>query len=107
NGTHVNGQRVDTAELADGDKIKAGHTVLLVTMLSNSRQDSVSRTPPPLPAHVLRSQPETIPTGKLLSAPPPLPTPVDTNPTSPTLICERLPDFGGLAIPRYQPIRML
>jgi len=30
NGTHVNGRRVGTAELADGDEVKAGHTVFRV-----------------------------------------------------------------------------
>ncbi len=32
NGTHVNGQRVDVVDLADGDQIKAGHTVFRLTI---------------------------------------------------------------------------
>src|SRR5689334_14661421 len=30
NGTYVNGQRVQSAELHDGDEVRAGHTVLRV-----------------------------------------------------------------------------
>ena len=33
NGTFVNGRRVDTIELQDGDEIKAGHTLLAVTVV--------------------------------------------------------------------------
>jgi pSer/pThr/pTyr-binding forkhead associated (FHA) protein len=32
NGTYVNGQRVQTADLRHGDRIKAGHTVLLIAI---------------------------------------------------------------------------
>jgi serine/threonine-protein kinase len=32
NGTHVNGQRVQTADLKDGDQIKGGHTILRVAV---------------------------------------------------------------------------
>ena len=32
NGTHVNGNRVATAELNDGDTIKAGHTIITITV---------------------------------------------------------------------------
>jgi predicted component of type VI protein secretion system len=34
NGTHVNGQRVETAELKGGDAVKAGHTVFRVEVAS-------------------------------------------------------------------------
>src|SRR5215831_2384944 len=32
NGTHVNGQRVETIDLKDGDQIRAGHTVFRLTL---------------------------------------------------------------------------
>src|SRR3954454_17124862 len=33
NGTHVNGRRVESAELGDGDEIKAAHTIFRVAVL--------------------------------------------------------------------------
>src|SRR5262249_23609804 len=36
NGTYVNGQRVETVDLADGDQIKAGHTVFRLTLTEES-----------------------------------------------------------------------
>jgi hypothetical protein len=32
NGMSVNGRRVESADLADGDEVKAGHTVLRVAI---------------------------------------------------------------------------
>src|SRR5438477_12887901 len=38
NGTYVNGQRVLSADLHDGDQIRAGHTIIRLTVLSASDQ---------------------------------------------------------------------
>jgi eukaryotic-like serine/threonine-protein kinase len=52
NGTSVNGQKVKTADLSDGDEIKAGHTVLRVSIPPEERERPRSfrgplRLPPP------------------------------------------------------------
>src|SRR5438876_3105417 len=36
NGTYVNGQRVETVDLADGDQIKAGHTVFRLSLAEDA-----------------------------------------------------------------------
>jgi serine/threonine-protein kinase len=48
NGTYVNGQRVQSADLRDGDEIRAGHTVLRVSIEGAERavaDDTVSAPP--------------------------------------------------------------
>lgn len=43
NGTHVNGQRVESAELKDGDTVKAGHTVFRVIAPPTDPDDLVTQ----------------------------------------------------------------
>ena len=51
NGTYLNGERiVETAELRDGDLVKAGHTTLCVGMPADTEATKVYLGPPPLPA---------------------------------------------------------
>jgi serine/threonine-protein kinase len=76
NGTYVNGQRVTSADLKDGDQIKAGRTVLHVSVQG-------AETPPPPPTARPSSQPpaEAYPYSTLKpfavpELPPPLPQPV-------------------------------
>ncbi len=46
NGTHVNGQRVESAELNDGDTVKAGHTVFRVIAPPPDLDDLVTQQLP-------------------------------------------------------------
>ncbi len=56
NGTFLNGRRVSEAELHDGDLIKAGHTVLQVSLPGGIEEspptvsEVAERAPPPLPS---------------------------------------------------------
>jgi serine/threonine-protein kinase len=50
NGTHVNGQRVESAELKDGDTVKAGHTVFRVIAPPPDPDDLVTQYLPPADA---------------------------------------------------------
>jgi serine/threonine-protein kinase len=45
NGTFVNGQRVLTADLHDGDQIRAGHTVLRLEVLSRETSEPAAAVP--------------------------------------------------------------
>jgi eukaryotic-like serine/threonine-protein kinase len=50
NGTWVNGQRVPSADLKDGDKIKAGHTILRVALRygpGEKPEEALTVAPPP------------------------------------------------------------
>jgi len=69
NGTHVNGQRVTSCNLADGDEIRAGQTVLRV---------SFGKTPA-----VRETIPWIRPADRLQSLPPPPPSPVSLTSTVP------------------------
>lgn len=69
NGTHVNGQRVQQAALKDGDQIRAGKTVLQVSMVNGSVEISqpaspaISGTlipPPAMPMPVVADPPVSI-----------------------------------------------
>jgi serine/threonine-protein kinase len=54
NGTHVNGQRVKSADLRDGDEIKAGHTVLRVSFSTPGLPETVA--PPTVPGPLLPTE---------------------------------------------------
>lgn len=56
NGTWVNGQRVQSAELRDGDKIKAGHTILSVAF-----RHGPCDSPPPQAAPTVTAAPTQAP----------------------------------------------
>jgi serine/threonine-protein kinase len=45
NGTFVNGRRVDTIDLHDGDQIKAGHTILAVALTMPPVEPALPQTP--------------------------------------------------------------
>src|SRR5438270_6561043 len=87
NGTHVNGQRVQTRDLQDGDLIKAGHTVFRVRFTEDH---------PPTP-----SVPETPPTLTWLTRDvlPPSPPP-GTGPRSP-----EFPSLADIAVSLPSPLR--
>jgi serine/threonine-protein kinase len=77
NGTYVNGQKVKTADLQDGDQIRAGQTVLHVAVADREALPSAVPEPGPAPASPATSspsstlQPQAVP---VPSAPdPPLP----------------------------------
>src|SRR5947208_5858442 len=62
NGTHVNGQKIDTTDLNDGDQIRAGHTILRVSFESGEPEvrPEVS-IPPSLPVPAPKSSPAVSP----------------------------------------------
>src|SRR5882724_5898916 len=45
NGTHLNGKKVDTSDLNDGDQIRAGHTILRVAF-ENAQAEPKPELPP-------------------------------------------------------------
>lgn len=108
NGTLVNGQRVESAELQHGDQIKAGHTILALTLEQTTA--SISTGPS---AQALAEPPiwESIPPTKAfttlspptrdISAAEPVSTPTLMQPAEAPLA------FGNLAIPGYRPLRIL
>ncbi len=49
NGTLLNGVRIQTAEVADGDEIAAGHTVFKVSVLAAEPDEKETRELPPNP----------------------------------------------------------
>jgi eukaryotic-like serine/threonine-protein kinase len=49
NGTFVNGRRVQTADLFDGDRVRAGHTVLTVALSVAADPPTVALPPPTAP----------------------------------------------------------
>src|SRR5437660_9966535 len=46
NGTHVNGARVEMADLKDGDQIRAGHTIFRVSIGAPPAEASLATTAP-------------------------------------------------------------
>ncbi len=50
NGTYVNGQKVEMADLKDSDQIRAGRTILQVKVEADNGVPSALPAPPPLPA---------------------------------------------------------
>src|SRR5436190_11482398 len=59
NGTHVNGQKVEMADLNDGDQIRAGHTVLRVQFEATAEQPAPPALPtvPAVPQRTVRESP--------------------------------------------------
>src|SRR5438046_123731 len=53
NGTHVNGQKVQTADLKDGDQIRGGHTILRVAVQPDGPVDASLHEAPTLPPAVI------------------------------------------------------
>ena len=47
NGTYVNGQRVLSGILKDGDQIRAGHTMLRLNVLADSAEEAADNQPSP------------------------------------------------------------
>src|SRR5436305_8938767 len=50
NGTYVNGQRVETVDLTDGDQIKAGHTVFRLSLADDPAASQSVSAPAPAPS---------------------------------------------------------
>jgi hypothetical protein len=59
NGTFVNGQEVHEADLKDGDRIKAGHTILSVAVLGSEAADTMEG--PAIPAQTAAAPPDAAP----------------------------------------------
>jgi serine/threonine-protein kinase len=101
NNTSVNGKKVLQADLQDGDRIKAGHTLLRVTI---ENDQPPPRRPPLVAGPVSAGRPEqpavpaavTVPAGAVAQIPPPAPDPPR-------------PGLGGQVqpIPGYQIVREL
>ncbi|MFO0810439.1 MAG: FHA domain-containing serine/threonine-protein kinase [Gemmataceae bacterium] len=119
NGTHVNGTRVESAELADSDEIKAGHTVfrLSVTPLATADDDSpplLSVPPEPLesadwqwPAPAKPAGPPPKAEPRTLAVPVPMPAPTDVAATPTAVQSPGDATFGGVTIPGYRPTKLL
>jgi serine/threonine-protein kinase len=73
NGTYVNGQKVDVADLKDGDLIKAGQTVLRVSVQGSD--STLDEGPEPL---VALPASDVIPAVAEIAPPPPAPEPAPT-----------------------------
>jgi serine/threonine-protein kinase len=67
NGTYVNGRRVSAADLKDGDRVKAGHTVLHVAVKGEAEPPTPAGPPapdvPPLPEETAAYEPIPRPAG--------------------------------------------
>ena len=106
NGTRVNGKKVTAADLKDGDVIRAGLTVIQVSV-ERSESDSVvaAPTPPPKPAAIqpqsellastksYRTQPPSQSTGKCIACGNLLYT--DATPASPKRLCGPCENFAN------------
>src|SRR5437763_14686188 len=56
NGTHLNGKKVDTSDLNDGDQIRAGHTILRISF-EKDEPESRPELPPSLKFPEMEVQP--------------------------------------------------
>jgi serine/threonine-protein kinase len=72
NGTHLNGKKVDTSDLKDGDQIRAGHTILRISFEKDSSEPK-SELPPSFKV----PEPEVVPVPL-----PPAPVPPSVTPLS-------------------------
>jgi eukaryotic-like serine/threonine-protein kinase len=59
NGTYVNGQRVLSGDLKDGDQIRAGHTVLRLSVLADSAEEAGTISHHEAPVPILPAIPES------------------------------------------------
>jgi hypothetical protein len=136
NGTLVNGRCVQSVELRDGDKIKAGHTVLQLSIEQPppsdlpKRADADATLDLPKPGQRKKPLPRpkaappdpvpggVIPRGILANSPKPespvapaaTPGPAPAEPAStPTLVQPSggPQTFGGVTIPGYRPLKVL
>jgi serine/threonine-protein kinase len=114
NGTFVNGQRVKTADLRDGDEIKAGHTVLRVALDpaaddSGSWPDLPSAVQPPSVQPTLPQPPYVPPDAVQTLKQPPIVPPSESQtllqpPSTPT---EPAPPAVLPAVPGYRLLHEL